>query len=84
MAFGQDDGWEWETPRRTLPEMDRRTTVIRAYTAIGMGLLALASLGGWYLGWLPVACAYSAVFYFSVRACDDDTHDATPDETRTH
>jgi len=75
MAFGQEDGWERAIPERSLPEVDGRTVVVRAYTAIGMGLLGLASIGGWYVGWLPVACVYSALFYFSLRTYDNE-HDS--------
>lgn len=75
MAFGREDGWEWARPERSLPETDGRTALIGAYSAIGMGLLLLMSLGGWYLGWLPVACVYSALFYFSVRAYDNEHGD---------
>lgn len=77
MAFGIEDGWEWETPQRTQPEVDCRTAIIRSFTALGMGLIALASLGGWYVGWLPVASGYCALFAFCLRACGDDTHDDT-------
>ncbi len=72
MAFGRNDGWEYARPQRRVPEMDMRTAVMRAYTALGMGLVLLMSLGGWYIGWIPVASAYSALFYFSLRACDRD------------
>jgi hypothetical protein len=74
MAFGHKDGWEWARDEHTPPEVDGRTALIGAYSAMGMCLLLLASLGGWYVGWLPVASAYSALFYFSVRAYDNE-HD---------
>lgn len=81
MAFGQKDGWEWARREDApLPEVDGRTALIGAYSALGMCLLLLMSLGWWYVGWIPVASAYSALFYFSVRAYDNE-HDG---DSSTH